>query len=260
MLTEQEKLDYLQNVVIPVFKPLDDSNCRMAILNFNTQLAWMSNAMSAYIQRSGYKEEHVNKISSKEVTADFVEKFCKAHNINTEIFINVTQQMNGLIRQVIESKNTINFVVLLPFIKTFHGYARTAAPILHPNGEVVGVQVIGYEYSFFGIQEFISLLHTEKYESKKYYHEQDQPELNKRGLSPRQKEILFLVGQGLSQDYAAQILGIKRGTLSKIITDQICPKFDIFPPHYIKLLEAVKNEGLDRHIPESFWQPRVIKI
>lgn len=261
MLTEQEKLDYLQNVVIPVYQPLNNSKCCVAILNFKCQLAWISSSMSAYLQGGGYEDDkHLNKLSTGELPADFTEKFCKAHNVTPQMLSGVMLQTGALFLKAMETKDVVNFLVLLPLHKSLHGYARTAVPIIHPTGEVVGVSVTAYEYSFFGVQEFLEVLHNEKYEAKSYYHEQDKSDKNDRGLSPRQKEILFLVGQGLSQDYAAKILGIKRGTLSKIITDQICPKFNIFPPHYIKLLEAVKNEGLDRHIPESFWQTRVIEI
>ncbi len=261
MLTEQEKLEYLQNVVIPVYEPLNNTECCVVILNFKSQLAWVSKVMSAYLEGGGYEDEkHLNKLSPSEIPSDFAEKFCKAHNVSVEMVADVMQQANALIRKVIETKDVVNFVVLLPLHKSLHGYARTAVPIIHPNGEVVGVNVTTYGYSFFGIQEFIDILHDNKYESKSYYHEQDKTHTINRGLSPRQKEILFLVGQGLSQDYAAKILGIKRGTLSKIITDQICPKFNIFPPHYLTLLEAIKKEGLDRHIPESFWQSRVIEL
>ena len=166
-----------------------------------------------------------------------------------------------VIRKVIETKSVINFVMLLPLHRSFHGYGRNAVPIVHPNGEVVGVQVTGYKFSFFGMQEFINILNNGSYEPKQFHPEVDNPAkfYNQLKLSPRQKEVLFLVSQGISQDYAAQILGIKRGTLSKIISDQICPKFNIFPPHYLKLLNTVKEHGIDKIIPESFWRPFIFE-
>ncbi len=259
MLTDNEKLEYLHKVVIPVFKPLSASSARVGILDWNCRLAWVTEQMRRFM---GIKrEESLEQYTHLNVPMQFINKFCQYNKISPEHFYETTQKIYIIINKVFKTKQTVNFVVLMPLHRSFHGYARTAVPILHPNGEVVGIQIIGFHHTFFGVQEFIHLLHKQEYTPMQFYPGNNaDPEYNKRKLSPRQQEILFLVSQGISQDLAAQILGIKRGTLSKIITDQICPKFDIFPPHYLKLLEIVRNEGLNKYIPESFWRTFVLEL
>ncbi len=259
MLSEKEKIDYLYNTVIPIYDPLDDLDCRMAILDFNGHFCWLSASVRRLI---GVEKEILNtRFNHATIPMPFIEQFIAQHNLSLEQFANGMKKTGSIIRKVIETKSVINFVMLLPLHRSFHGYGRNAVPIVHPNGEVVGVQVTGYKFSFFGMQEFINILNNGSYEPKQFHPEVDNPAkfYNQLKLSPRQKEVLFLVSQGISQDYAAQILGIKRGTLSKIISDQICPKFNIFPPHYLKLLNTVKEHGIDKIIPESFWRPFIFE-
>lgn len=259
MLSDQEKRDYLFNTVIPIYKPLLMANMRLGILDFDLRLCWITESLRRFlgVGKDITKEEH----SYIDLPPSVIERFCSVNKISIEDFLVTAQKTVEIMRKVMEKKELAHFVILLPQIKTFQGFARTAIPIIHPSGEVVGVQVVGYFFSLFGIQEFINLLNGGEYSPKKFYPEPSNNEFyNNLKLSPRQKEVLFLVSQGISQDYAAQILGIKRGTLSKIITDQICPKFDIFPPHYIKLLETVRKEGLDQYIPQTFWRSHVLEF
>lgn len=259
MLSEKEKLDYLYNMVIPIFEPLDKLDCRIAILDFHAQLCWMSEVFRELL---GLDQEMVrSRYNHNTVPKPFIEEFIAKHNISFEQFAGGIGSVGAIIQKVIDTKTPANFVMLLPLHRSFHGYGRTAIPLVHPNGEVVGVQVTIHKFAFFGMQEFISLFNNGSFEPKRFHPETDSPTkfYNQLKLSPRQKEVLFLVSQGISQDYAAQILGIKRGTLSKIISDQICPKFNIFPPHYLKLLNIVKDHGLDKIIPDTFWRPFIFE-
>jgi len=259
MLSEKEKLDYLYNVVIPVYAPLEQLDCRMAILDHNAHFCWMSEALRRFI---GIDAEMLNsRYDHTTIPISFIEQFIAHHNISLEHFLIGMNKVNTIIKKVIEFKRPVYFVMLLPLHRSFQGYGRAAIPIVHPSGEIVGVQVTGYKFSFFGMQEFISLLNSGSFEQKEFHPESSCTTKFYRELklSPRQKEVMFLVSQGISQDYAAQILGIKRGTLSKIISDQICPKFNIFPPHYLKLLSIAKEQGLDKIIPETFWKPFVFE-
>jgi hypothetical protein len=77
-------------------------------------------------------------------------------------------------------------------------------------------------------------------------------------LPTRQHEILYLILQGIPQEYAAQILNIKRGTLARIISEQICPKFNIHGSNTKLLIEKAMQLGFHRYMPKSLWVPGVI--
>lgn len=78
-------------------------------------------------------------------------------------------------------------------------------------------------------------------------------------LSPRQHEILFLLCFNISQSKISEYLGITRGTVSKIIMEQIMPKFD--DVYNVESLVAKALEyGINYHIPISLVTPKVIEL
>lgn len=259
MLSSEEKQEYLNQIIRTTFVPLTSTSSRMAVINTNMEIAWLTKALAKFFDKETSTLEKL--IDPFQPSFEFIQQFCLRHRVSPEIFIDTFQKTSKIIQKVIDKKHSANFVVLMPLHKSLLGYGRIATPLLHPNGEVVGVQLIGYNYSLFGIQEFVHLIDKAEYRPKMFYPEDiGNPNYNKRKLSQRQGEILFLVAQGISQELSAQILNIKRGTLSKVITDQICPKFDIFPPNYIKLLEMAHKENYDKYIPERFWKTQVFEL
>ncbi len=259
MLSDQEKEEYLVNTVLPVFKPLSNQKLWMGILDYNLRIRWITEDLRLTLGLDEIVAEEGFRYSG--FPPKFIQDFCKINHVTIDDFFYIVEKVTLIMQRVITKKVAENFVILLPFVKSFQGYARTDIPILHPSGEVLGIQVTVYPFSFFGIHEFINILNNGEYVSKQFLPESSSNKFyDDLKLSPRQKEVLFLVSQGISQDQAAQMLGIKRGTLSKIISDQICPKFNIFPPHYIKLLDIVHKEGLDRYIPKTLWRTYVLEL
>ena len=74
------------------------------------------------------------------------------------------------------------------------------------------------------------------------------------------KEILFLITNGATQEQISQILNISRSTVSMIIGNQICPKFNIPGANTKILLKEAINAGFYRHMPPSLWKPCIIVL
>lgn len=158
---------------------------------------------------------------------------------------------------VIEDKIPLQFVCFWPFNKSFRSLLLHYLPILHESGEVVAIQQIVSEFSFWGIQEYFNF--TEKIPSNYLTILLDNHNLPIK-LSTRQHEVLFLLVSKIGQRQAAHILNISYGSISKMIRDSICPKFNIHDANYSLLIERAMKMGYQKYIPQSLCRPCIIVL
>ena len=78
-------------------------------------------------------------------------------------------------------------------------------------------------------------------------------------LSKRQHEILFLLCYNINQNKIADYLGITRGTVSKIIFEQLISKFDnVF--NIESLVERAIECGITYRFPPTLIRPRIFVV
>ncbi len=250
-LTLQEKTDYLTNYILPTFKPMYNQNLYASIFDVEGKLLFTTNKSARSV---GHLKPEEMYGESYNTPSEFIIKECvDRFNLDRQIFLDVTKKIYRLQMFAVEKKRVISYISLLPYAGLFKGYWSSIMPLFHPNGEVIGFLCTATDYHLFGLNEF--LLHYEK-EIMPVKLSISNDELNIK-LSKRQHEILFLICNGFSQEHAANILNISRGTVAKVITDQICPKFKIYS-NSVKLIQTAKKLGIDRMIPKSLWAKYII--
>jgi predicted DNA-binding protein (UPF0251 family) len=79
-------------------------------------------------------------------------------------------------------------------------------------------------------------------------------------LTEEEYEILFLLNLGLTQDEAADLHGISRSKLAKIINYKIAPKLGITDNSLQDLIKKANKFKIFNSIPSKFLRPQVIKI
>lgn len=151
--------------------------------------------------------------------------------------------------KVIENKKAFRYLMNVKMhigIKCFNVMHR---PIFSPNGEVIGTEVIGLEYCAFPYAKLI----------------EDQPgqvlSSENINLTLRQKQILFYLIIGYSQQAIADFLGIKRGTIAKLIAEEICPKFKLPGGSATQLVKTILKYDFKYIIPEGIQLvPKIVLL
>ena len=152
----------------------------------------------------------------------------------------------------------ISYLDFSPYGGYLEPYLGTMIPIFGETDAVVGVQIVTTDYCLYGKNEYFAnirqLAHSnERMQSKNV-------QVANLKFSKRQLEIIYLLCQGLSQSEAAQIMHISRGTIANIVSEKICPKFNL-PGSFTKLLvEKAKQLGLDKYMPPTLFKPFLIVL
>ncbi len=160
-------------------------------------------------------------------------------------------QMFLLHQLAVEKKELVQYIDLSPYYGNLYSHLVTVVPLFHPNGEIVAYQTqtrrcgIGILINLF--RNCLGIIDNAVKSSGDKLAEL-QEELGVE-LSERQHEILFLLCNGLNQYEIADLLGIKRTTVAKILHTQINGKLDIDPPNTTKLIEKAAALGINELIP-----------
>ena len=79
-------------------------------------------------------------------------------------------------------------------------------------------------------------------------------------LTTREQEVIFLICHDFSQYEIADFLHISRGTVQKIINNQICEKFAINDNNVAELIAKAKLLKLDQHFPPTLLRGQYIDL
>ena len=162
------------------------------------------------------------------------------------------QKFNRLIEATINEKRIISCLDITQYHKDTDPYINTFIPIFsNDKGSiVVGVKMVSSIFRLFGVYDYFKVLHVKPSNLNNLY--------STLNLATRQHEILYLLANGFSQIEAAQILNISRGALANIVSEQICPKFNINGSNMKVLIEKAKLMKLDKYMPKSLLKSSVI--
>ncbi len=255
-LSESERNKYLEETVIPLFKGMQNQDIYSSLFDVNGRVIMATNKNAV---DTGFKtHEELIGLSYADATPELITRVIgDAAKDNTERIIKACQKIHKLLLACVEYKRVVNFIDLIPYKNLFQSYLETYIPIFHPSGEVVAVQSLTAEFKMFDINQllFVTEVNEIKSRAKTIAIPAEDPPFK---LPSRQHEILYLILQGIPQEYAAQILNIKRGTLARIISEQICPKFNIHGSNTKLLIERAMAMGFQHHMPKSLWVPGII--
>lgn len=255
-LSEQECDKYLNEVVIPAFTPLIEENISCVIYSISGEVLLCS-ALDA---------ESLGMANWRDLIGLSYAKVCRKSVIdilgidNEELIQKVLlscRKIYQLQQIAIKKRRMVSYVNLIPYNKRYNPYLEICLPLFHPCGEVVALQSISSPYKLLNLSDLFSgQTHITKSNP-------DIPStINKPDLvlPTRQHEILYLILQGFSQEEVGQLLNITRGTVARIISEQLCPKFGISGSSTRILIEKALESGFQYALPESLWFPNIIVL
>lgn len=250
MLNSKEKQQYFNNIVEILFKPIINEQIYTTLVDTKHCLTICTNYTAQSIGLKNWQE--AVGISYKDFESVEVCKywFKDAYNTDTSAAIHEYGRKIFTIQQyVLNERKVASFVDILPYDNAYKCFNMTFIPLFYPDGEILGIQTIAVESnfsSFHGHQTKLSTLPT----TKSY--------TVPNNLSEREKEILFLLSYGMTQQQIAQILDKGRGTIGVIIKNQLCVKFGLHGSNTKLLGQIAYTYGFHRKMPPSLWRPTVL--
>lgn len=244
MLSLKERKDYLLQVIVPQFESSVDRNMYLTILDCELLLQICTNLSAASIGYDSYRDliglsynDYGNRDICQRVFGDLdaVNQLKIAEHIRKIIKIQQSVIDDGIVRC---------FIDLLPYQGNLKSWLVTCVPLFHPSGEVVGMQSIAVETRFLCFQDYI----TESIEVE------NNIEIY---LTNREREVIFLVANGITQERIGRMLGIARSTVATVISS-LCNKFGIEGYSGRLLASLAIKYGYYKQIPDSLLQPCVI--
>lgn len=249
-LSTIEYQSYLNESVIPVFQPLMEQQINSYIINRNLQIEIGTNlAVKAFGSLSGSNLSWLN-FSNYQDEAFLQQLFKQSYERYGKKWLSFHLKKLVYLQQLVFKKGLIiQFIDMLPYNNQYLSLMTTYTPITHPNGEVVAIQAATIETYILRFQGHIDNPNISTYD-KAFY---DQ-------FSTREREVLFLICNGASQEHIAKMLKITRGTVSAIIHNQLCPKFGISGSNMKELMKQAIHAGMSRNLPEALWHPCIIVL
>lgn len=132
-------------------------------------------------------------------------------------------------------------------------FFTTILPLFDTNGDVQGTITFGSPFKNTNVDLYHYLTGTLKQTNQ-------DAEKAIECLSPREFEIVYLLSKGMSQRDVAAILGISRGTVSKIITDNIYHKLGLDNHCCGAIIRKAITLDIDREVPKSLLKPQIIAL
>ncbi|MBX9865600.1 MAG: LuxR C-terminal-related transcriptional regulator [Burkholderiales bacterium] len=250
-LDAKETDQYIQEVVEPFFKTCISAPMHSTIIDFRYDTVMATNQSARSIGLSYGHEmfdasyQHYSRIDTA------IWYFGKWYNAQTAHVIHRYARKVFRIQQyVFKTGHPASFIDSLPYDRGIKSYLITFLPIFNPQGRVVALQSIAFNYRIAGYNEYIQNLLNQKKSTAI-----DIPELK---LSKREEEVLFLLICGITQEQIAEMLEVKRETVAAIIRNQLCIKFSLSIVNTKLLIATALTYGFPFGIPESLWRPSVI--
>lgn len=167
--------------------------------------------------------------------------------------------LNHLYKIIAQEQYPISYINFMPYGGIRKPYLETAVPIFGEKLQVVGIKIIATEYSLYGQNEYFQeLSHQRTLTTNKKEPDAIHRQLTQVKLADRQLEIVYLLANGFAQSDVAQILNISRGAIANIVSEQICPKFNIAGSSTKLLVAKAIALGLNKTMPPGLYKPFII--
>ncbi|AUR51697.1 helix-turn-helix transcriptional regulator [Aquella oligotrophica] len=254
MLDTKAKETFINNVVIPSITGLLTAPIDITLYDTNGKVITASDLAVHNLGLS--KKEEILGLSYKDADSKLIKSLCSTIEEDLDDLLRMAQKIHKLQQISITKKIALSYVDIIPYNNSFEAMLINNLPICAPNGEVVALQATATKYKLFGIYDYLKQMYNSI--EKTYEYKITKGSQLPIKLSKREHEILFILMAGISQYEAAQFLNITRGTVSKLLTDKLCPKFGVHGSNTKLLVEKAKKLQLDKFMPASFFRPKVI--
>ncbi len=253
-LSKKEKEEYLQNVVLKHFSFLKDAAVGAMLVDTDYIIR---DANDLCHRRFGQKKlKGLSNVTvydkSNKVFIDKTDTYGVSYSKYIETQNEIRLKLHEI---VIKDKIPVQFICFMPHENQLRSLLVHYIPVFHDSGEVVAIQVLASEFSFWGIHDYLNFLDMQPIQQMTML--LDEYKLPVK-LTTRQHEILFLLSIKVGMRQAAEILNISYGNLSKMVRENICPKFNINDANTQKLINLAIKLGYNKFIPQSLCRPCVI--
>lgn len=250
--------DYLNDIIIKNFHPLINQKIYSVIKDAKGKVLCATNLLAESIGLNSWQD--LVGLSYQDVSQKKIER---AMEIDDLQIIRSIQDYFRLIFElemiVMDSKIIVSYVEMIPYRNTYQLYLCTVVPLLDPDEKVVAIQLYYSHYDrIFGISDYFELSDTDN--SKFVTLNETEISDILRIFTPRELEIIYLLLMRFSQYQISDILQIKRGTIAKVISDQICPKLNIVGSNTRLVIEKINKMGGLKSPPKSLLRPLVLVL
>ena len=154
-------------------------------------------------------------------------------------------------KQIQTNKTEAQYLMNVQLIDGIHCFLVNHRPIFAPDASVIGTELHARIYYLFPINQLIQTGESiDQKISSSHIH-----------LTLRQKQIIFYLIIGLTQENIARILKISRGTVVKMIANDICPKFNLVSGSATFLVKEILKYDFKHIIPDGILNvPKLILI
>ncbi len=248
--------NYLNDVIVNNFRPLINQNIYSAIKDTNGCILCSTNILA---QSAGFdKWEEVIGMSYNSTYTKIIR--AKMGVTNSQIIDQIQDYFNLLYKLellVVKEKVVVSFIEMIPYRSIYESYLCTLIPLFNPNEEVIAIQLYYSTHKLFGINDYFEQFNT--IDNNKLI-KLTEAEINEvlQIFAPRELEIAYLLTIGFSQYQIADILQIGRGTIAKVISDQICPKLGIIGSSTRQVIEKIREMNCFQSPPKSLLRPLVL--
>lgn len=126
----------------------------------------------------------------------------------------------------------------------------TQTPLFNQNDDLIGIQIVCTIYNNTPLE---NLLYNQdiRYDVKL---------IEQANLTPKQHYALFLLCNNFTQEEIAAIFQVTRGTITRMIVDQIAPKLGVIVANAFNVVVKAKLIGFQYQIPLNLFNDTIIII
>lgn len=234
--------EYINNIIIPMFTGLTKKNIFNVVYALDGKIIIASDIFAKYFGFNSMEEIQGKTLLDMPTELDHLKQFRL-----------LVERFNEIRFKVIQTGSVIAHLNFIPLQNQISNTLSYNIPIFRSDGKVVATRIITRKIDLVSSVAAMnnSLVNGEP---------RCKVKPSALNLSPRQNEILYLLTIGFSQSQVADYLGITRGTISKIISESICPLFEIDGSNTKLLVKTLIASKYFERISNPFTEPKVIEI
>ncbi len=211
---------------------------RLAVFDLLGQIQFVTHELAVFLRLNPYAPDLATSV---------------ANNFKTMVADSkILREFQKIRPQLIKSKQVQRFFFNLTIDEINHSMILIFTPIFSPCGLMCGIELNVLDFNLLPIKHYLDFdiaIHNRTFNA-------DSP----ISLSTRQNDIVYYLLLGLTQKQIGEKLKISRGTVSKLISEQICPKFGLESGYTGVLLARLLGSAVKLRIPSSLMSgPRLFE-
>ncbi len=164
-------------------------------------------------------------------------------------------KLEAILKDVSNKKKRITYLMSLKTSRTDEIIANnvwhcTQVPLLNQTGDLIGIQIVCTIYNNTPLENLF-YNHDITYDLKL---------IHRIGLTAKQHYALFLLCNNFTQEEISAIFQVTRGTITRMIVDQIAPKLGVSVANASNVVIKAKKIGLQYYLPSNLFDNAIITI